>query len=62
MDILDDNDNTPAFKEPVPYSVSTREDLDLGTKLFQAQAFDGDHGENGTVTYSVLTGNEQGKT
>ena len=59
--VLDVNDNTPAFKEPRPYSVSTREDIDLETQLFVAHATDPDEGENSTITYGILTGNEQGE-
>ena len=59
--VLDVNDNTPAFKEPRPYSVSTREDIDLETQLFVAHATDPDEGENSTITYGILSGNEQGE-
>lgn len=56
--MLDANDNTPKFVNPA--SVSVREDTPQGTVLLTVAASDPDAGQNGTVVYEIIAGNEQG--
>ena len=56
--MLDVNDNTPKFLSPA--SVSVREDTPQGTVLVSVVARDPDAGQNGTVMYEIIAGNEQG--
>lgn len=56
--MLDVNDNTPKFLSPA--SVSVREDTPQGTVLLTVVTRDPDAGQNGTVVYKIIAGNEQG--
>lgn len=56
--MLDANDNTPKFLSPA--SVSAREDTPHGTVLLTIAASDPDAGQNGTVMYEIISGNEKG--
>lgn len=58
--VLDANDNTPKFQNPE--SVSLGEDTSQGTVVFTVAARDPDAGQNGTVMYEIIKGNEQGTT
>ena len=42
--------------------MSVREDATPGTVIFRVIATDRDAGQNGTVVYEIIGGNEQGKT
>eukprot|EP00035_Acanthoeca_spectabilis_P006219 m.122020 g.122020 ORF g.122020 m.122020 type:complete len:4758 (-) comp13405_c0_seq2:212-14485(-) len=56
----DVNDNTPQWDRSV-YSADVVEDVSVGTQVgVPVLATDLDHGENGSVTYSILLGNDQG--
>lgn len=50
--VLDDNDNPPEFMQS-SFQISLPENLPPGV-VHTAQAFDPDHGENGTIHYSIL--------
>ncbi|XP_040001752.1 protocadherin-23 [Xiphias gladius] len=50
--VLDDNDNTPEFMQS-SFQISLPENLPPGV-VYTAQASDPDHGENGTIHYSIL--------
>ncbi|XP_047222516.1 protocadherin-23 [Girardinichthys multiradiatus] len=50
--VLDDNDNPPEFMQPL-FRISLPENLSPGV-IYAALAFDPDHGENGTIHYSIL--------
>ncbi|XP_072248265.1 protocadherin Fat 4 isoform X2 [Leuresthes tenuis] len=50
--IEDVNDNDPEFSQS-NYSLSVREDISLGSSLFQVQAHDQDIGPNGQVRYKL---------
>nr|CAH8857571.1 unnamed protein product [Trichobilharzia regenti] len=63
--ILDDNDNSPRFLYPDSYSInktkvilSYKEPVDYA--FTQIQAVDDDAGENGTITYFIHSGNNEG--
>ncbi|XP_014662007.1 PREDICTED: cadherin-related tumor suppressor-like, partial [Priapulus caudatus] len=51
VQILDENDETPAFTESV-YNVSVSESLPPGSAVAAATAIDNDDGPNGTVVYA----------
>lgn len=57
VDVLDVNDNSPQFQSPG--SVTVREDASVRTVIYAAVATDMDIGENGTVVYEIVSGNEQ---
>lgn len=50
--VLDDNDNPPEFMQS-SFQISLPENLSPGV-IHTAQASDPDHGENGTIHYSIL--------
>uniref|UniRef100_A0A803VY90 Cadherin-23 n=1 Tax=Ficedula albicollis TaxID=59894 RepID=A0A803VY90_FICAL len=55
--ILDENDNAPAFRQPL-YEVTLDEGPStLNATLVTVQALDQDEGPNGTVTYAITEGN-----
>lgn len=56
--VLDDNDNPPEFMQS-SFQISLPENLPPGV-VHTAQASDPDHGENGTIHYSIL-GKKPGK-
>lgn len=56
--LLDVNDNRPVFISAV--SVQVMEDAEVGSLLHRFVAKDGDEGENGLVSYTILTGNKKG--
>lgn len=56
--LLDVNDNRPVFTSAV--SVQVTEDAEAGSLLHHFVANDGDEGENGVVSYTILTGNKEG--
>lgn len=52
--VVDLNDNRPQFTQgPTIYAIE--ENVPVGTALFQVHAVDMDSGNNGTVTYSILS-------
>ncbi|XP_037124749.1 protocadherin-16-like isoform X1 [Syngnathus acus] len=56
--IIDQNDNTPIFSSPA--AVSVMEDQPVGFVILYVMARDADEGENGRVSYRILTGNGAG--
>lgn len=56
--LLDVNDNRPVFTSAGAAQVM--EDAELGSLLHHFVAADGDLGENGLVSYSIVAGNENG--
>ncbi|XP_067113778.1 protocadherin Fat 3 [Osmerus mordax] len=60
--ILDENDNKPTFSEST-YRISLveRDRNKRGDPIYRIFAFDRDQGENANITYSIVTGNEEGK-
>jgi len=54
--VEDNNDHSPQFLSQL---IQTKlfETADIGSSVVQALAIDNDHGENGRITYSILTGN-----
>ncbi|XP_058496874.1 protocadherin-23 [Solea solea] len=57
--VLDDNDNTPEFMHS-SFQISLPENLPPGV-IHTAQASDPDHGENGTIHYSILGEDYRGR-
>ncbi|XP_031549118.1 cadherin EGF LAG seven-pass G-type receptor 2-like [Actinia tenebrosa] len=58
--VLDVNDNTPQFVGSLPYSVSISSNRNLCSIFFKVSATDRDAGSNGTVRYSITSGNNEG--
>ncbi|XP_067023578.1 protocadherin Fat 4-like isoform X2 [Acropora muricata] len=56
VNVLDENDNTPRFSLPL-YTASVLENTAVKTKLLHVAATDPDAHENGTVTFSIISGN-----
>ena len=56
VNVADHNDHTPAFMSKL---IQTRlhETAEIGTDVLELLAVDGDFGENGRVTYSIVSGN-----
>ncbi|XP_071987316.1 cadherin-23 isoform X2 [Engystomops pustulosus] len=58
--ILDENDNAPLFDRPL-YEITLNEGpMTLNSVIITTTAVDYDEGLNGTVTYSIISGNLQG--
>ncbi|CDQ76612.1 unnamed protein product [Oncorhynchus mykiss] len=53
INVLDSNDNSPNFLQN-SYSVSIREDTDVGTAVIQVDATDKDSGANRIIRYSLM--------
>uniref|UniRef100_A0A3Q2TYG1 Protocadherin-16 n=1 Tax=Fundulus heteroclitus TaxID=8078 RepID=A0A3Q2TYG1_FUNHE len=56
--LLDANDNRPVFVSAD--SVRLMEDTEVGSLLHHFVAVDGDQGENGQISYSIVAGNKKG--
>ncbi|KAM3601137.1 uncharacterized protein V6R79_008280 [Siganus canaliculatus] len=57
-DVFSVNKQAPQF-EALPTSILVREDLAVGTSVFQVRARDGDTGFNGYVLFSISDGNKE---
>ena len=57
--VQDENDNIPAFPWPL-YNVSVLENTAILTSVLRVAATDPDAGDNGRVTYSIISGNIHG--
>ncbi|KAL5011815.1 hypothetical protein ScPMuIL_010366 [Solemya velum] len=57
--VMDVNDNAPQFKE-TQYKASVFEDKPVFSSVVKVEASDLDDGENGMITYLIITGNEAG--
>ena len=55
MDLVDINDNRPAFY-PVSYAVSLSTQSAPGTSVVRVTAYDPDSDENGRITYKTIPG------
>lgn len=60
VQVDDINDNTPEFPSPV-FPLNIFENVELNTEYAIDTATDTDAAENGTVDYSIISGNEAGK-
>ena len=56
IDVEDHNDHAPKFLSQL-IQTKLHETADIGTSVVQAFAVDTDHGENGRLVYSILSGN-----
>lgn len=54
IEILDENDHTPQFMKSI-YRLSMRENNHVDVILTKIEAYDLDQGENGRITYEILT-------
>lgn len=54
--VLDENDNTPRFTSPF-YQASVLENTAIMTNALQVTATDPDEGQNGLVTFAIVSGN-----
>lgn len=57
IDLFSVNRQTPQFDKAFPTDISVREDLQVGSSVFQVNAFDGDTGFNGHILYAISDGN-----
>ena len=57
--VADVNDNRPIFY-PSQYSISLEESSSSNTEVVVVRATDNDAGPLGTVTYSIVSGNQRG--
>ncbi|XP_068114331.1 cadherin-23 isoform X3 [Hyperolius riggenbachi] len=57
--ILDENDNAPMFASPLYEVRSDEGPLTLNAVIITTTAVDSDEGLNGTITYSIISGNLQ---
>lgn len=58
--IQDINDNAPVFY-PRNYSMNIQDSSQPGSAIIIVQASDADSGDYGVVTYSIVSGNSDGK-
>jgi protocadherin-16/23 len=58
--VLDINDNVPEFY-PRNYSMNIQDSSQPGSTVITVQASDDDSGQYGEVTYSIFSGNSEGK-
>ncbi|KAK7791702.1 hypothetical protein R5R35_008716 [Gryllus longicercus] len=56
--VTDVNDNSPELVDPQEEMISVREDQPPGTEVVRVRAVDRDHGNNASVTYSLLKGRD----
>lgn len=61
VEVQDVNDNAPRFVSPATKTVAVMEDSKVGQPICQITAVDKDTGENSRVTYTITSGNEDGK-
>uniref|UniRef100_A0A672QV40 Protocadherin Fat 3-like n=1 Tax=Sinocyclocheilus grahami TaxID=75366 RepID=A0A672QV40_SINGR len=57
IDLFSVNRQTPQFDKSFPTDITVREDVQVGTSVFQVKAFDGDTGFNGQLLYAIADGN-----
>ncbi|XP_041779584.1 protein dachsous [Anopheles merus] len=58
VQILDVNDNAPDIVDPQEDVVSVREEQPIGTEVVKVRAIDRDHGQNASISYSILKGRD----
>lgn len=58
--ILDVNDHTPIF-EKMSYEISLPESITVNERFIPVVAYDEDFGQNGALTYTLASGNQDGK-
>uniref|UniRef100_A0A3Q2XS24 FAT atypical cadherin 3a n=1 Tax=Hippocampus comes TaxID=109280 RepID=A0A3Q2XS24_HIPCM len=57
IDLFSVNRQMPQFESSFPADISVVEDLEVGSSVFQINAYDGDTGFNGRLLYSIPDGN-----
>ncbi|KAH8413012.1 hypothetical protein KR009_007416 [Drosophila setifemur] len=56
--VTDVNDNAPEIADPQEDVVSVREEQPPGTEVVRIRAIDRDHGQNASITYSIVKGRD----
>ncbi|KAG1676563.1 Protein dachsous [Nymphon striatum] len=56
--VTDTNDNSPMIIEPVESVINVREEEHAGVEVVQVKAVDEDEGNNATITYGFIKGDE----
>uniref|UniRef100_A0A6P4FXR2 Protein dachsous n=1 Tax=Drosophila rhopaloa TaxID=1041015 RepID=A0A6P4FXR2_DRORH len=56
--VSDVNDNAPEIADPQEDVVSVREEQPPGTEVVRIRAIDRDHGQNASITYSIVKGRD----
>jgi len=56
--VSDVNDNAPEIADPQEDVVSVREEQPPGTEVVRVRAVDRDHGQNASITYSIVKGRD----
>uniref|UniRef100_A0A9J8BR52 FAT atypical cadherin 3a n=1 Tax=Cyprinus carpio carpio TaxID=630221 RepID=A0A9J8BR52_CYPCA len=57
IDLFSVNRQMPQFDKSFPTDITVREDVQVGTSVFEVKAFDGDTGFNGQLLYAIADGN-----
>ncbi|ESN99344.1 hypothetical protein HELRODRAFT_66604, partial [Helobdella robusta] len=57
--VVDVNNHPPQFTQ-YTYQSSINDDLPVQSSVLQVLATDGDLGENGRITYTIVDGNKEG--
>uniref|UniRef100_A0A3B3ZBZ6 Cadherin domain-containing protein n=1 Tax=Periophthalmus magnuspinnatus TaxID=409849 RepID=A0A3B3ZBZ6_9GOBI len=57
IDLFSINRQMPQFDKAFPTDIKIREDLKIGSSVFQVNAYDGDTGFNGQIVYAISDGN-----
>nr|ACI49172.1 hypothetical protein Csp3_JD01.004 [Caenorhabditis angaria] len=58
VNVIDENDNAPKFSQSNQIAFVDESDP-VGSLVAKVTAFDADNGENGMLTYTIISGNEQ---
>ncbi|XP_053502499.1 protocadherin Fat 3a [Ictalurus furcatus] len=57
IDLFSVNRQAPQFDKSFPTDITVREDMEIGSSVFQVKASDSDTGFNGQILYTISTGN-----
>lgn len=57
IDLFSVNRQAPQFDKSLPTDITVREDMEIGSSVFQVKAYDSDTGFNGQILYSIFSGN-----
>ncbi|KAB5550105.1 hypothetical protein PHYPO_G00049870 [Pangasianodon hypophthalmus] len=57
IDLFSVNRQAPQFDKSFPTDITVREDMEIGSSVFQVKAYDSDTGFNGQILYTISSGN-----
>ncbi|XP_053363533.1 protocadherin Fat 3a isoform X2 [Clarias gariepinus] len=57
IDLFSVNRQAPQFDKSFPTDITVRENMEIGSSVFQVKAYDSDTGFNGQILYSISSGN-----